>query len=229
MRHVVAFVLIVIACVCVPARPAEAQGVFLEWLERLSGPGPLKGPGAHLVFHCYGVRTLEPRQTDPKAASESPEPFFDFGCAHADRNRVRVSVGAQVATATGPLLDDDDFPEAQDDTIRATSVLATVDIGLRRSVEVGFGAGFVRFSSLPVSSFTRLSVQPVRVIWKPLVTFGQGATENWREALQLRFTASMFPDGFSNEDFGSPVPFESGKEIQGSFVILVDLLAAVGR
>jgi len=232
MRHVVAFILIVFAFVCVSARPAEAQGVFIEWLERLSGPGPSKGIGVHVTFRCFGVRTTERGAADDVAAAGTPRFFTDLGCARSARTRFRVAFGVQASWASGDnnLDYDASVPADERETVKMSTYVGTVDVGVHPGVEVGVGAGFVRFSDLPVDSFTRVTVQPVRVIWKPLVTFEGGGNLYRREALQLRFIATMFPGGFDAEDFGAiPGTFESRKEIQGSFSILVDLLALVAK
>ena len=237
MRRVVACAVMVLACLCVPARPAHAQRTFLEWLERLSGPGPFKVGMVHVPFSCYGFEkesstAPDPVLTDPKAKSDAVAAqhwFLQPGCGKSARNLVRVTIGAQIAKGSGDnnLLYDDSVPDDERDHVNVQVFLGTVDFGLHNSVELGIGAGFIRFSDLPIDSFTRLAVQPARVIWKPLAMFAsKGGNLYQREALQVWFTASWFPGGFTAEDFGAiPGTFDSGKEIQGSFAIGVDLLA----
>jgi hypothetical protein len=232
MRHVVAFVLIVIGCVCVPARPAEAQGVFLEWLERLSGPGPFKMKTVHVTFGCYGYKKDRPTSEDPVVTTDvigAQRWFFQVGCGSAARNLVRLNIGLQAAWGSGDnnLLYDDSVPEDDRDRVGAKLFVGTLDVGLHNSLEVGVGTGFAQFSDLPVGSFTRVAVQPGRLIWKPLAMFAsKGASLYQREALQVRITATWFPGGFTDEDFGAlPGTFDTGKEIQTSLMIGLDVFA----
>lgn len=239
MRHVAAFVVIALACVLVPAQRAEAQTSIMEWLERLSGPGPFEGPGIHVNFACYGYKKESAIAADPEITTEAAHAkviaaqrwFPDFGCGKAARNLVRISVGAHVAWLSGDnnLSYDPSVPADETRDVDAHLYQGTVDFGLHRSVEVGFGAGFVRFSQLPVDPLMRAALQPIRLTWKPFAMFGRtGGNLYGREALHVQFIGSWFPGGFKAEDFGAiPGTFDSGNEIQASLGVGVDVLALV--
>ena len=235
MRHVVAFVLIVIACVCVPARPAEAQGVFLEWLERLSGPGPFLNKGVHVSFVCYGYEKSLSTSADPDLTDEKVRPgvfrdqgwFFQPGCGKAARNVFRIAVGAQWSHLSGLNT----LTADPSDTLSAQQILGTIDFGVHNSFEFGFAVGTMEFRDLPVDSFNRLSIQPVRVIVKPLAFFPRNSDKPYRrEVLQVRFIGSWLPERLRAEDFGGvPGSFEASNEIEFALSIVFNFFSLLDR
>ena len=234
MRHVVAFVVIIFACLLIPARSAEAQGGLMEWLERLSGPGIFKGYTTPVKLFCYGAHkaastdreTLETRE----AAKNDQRLKFNLGCGRTRRDLVRIDIGAEIGyyRANNTLQYDPSVPSADTDTVNAWMYTGTFDVGVHRGVDVGFGVGFVRYGGLPVDPFNRMFLQVARVTWKPLVMF-QADTDAGRyqqEFLQVRVVGRWMPDGFKAEEFGAiPGTFESGAEIQAGVSLGVDFFA----
>jgi hypothetical protein len=238
MRHVVAFVVIVFACILVPARSAEAQGGLMEWLERLSGPGHFEGLTVPVKFLCYGLHKTSSVEADPffataearQKALDAQEFRFQVGCGRTARNLVRMDIGFEASWMFGDntLTYDPSVSPDDSDTVNAQIYAGTFDVGVHRAIDVGFAVGVMRFSNLPVNAFNRMFLQVGRITWKPLAMF-RASTPGGRyqqEFLQVRFIGRWMPDGFKAEDFGAiPGTFESGPEIQSGVSVGVDLFA----
>jgi hypothetical protein len=235
MRHVVAFVVIVFACILIPARSAEAQGGLMEWLERLSGPGHFEGLTVPVKLFCYGLHKASSDADDPQTAEERKNlgpPAFRFqpGCGRTYRGLVRMDIGFEASWMFGDntLQYDPSVSPDNTDTVNAQIYAGTFDVGVHRALEVGLGVGVMRFSGLPVSSFNRMFLQIGRITWKPLAMFPADTPRGryFQEFLQVRFIGRWMPDGFDAEDFGAiPGTFESGPEIQSGVAVGVDFFA----
>jgi len=232
MRRIAAVGILMVGIVLASARPASAQG-FWRWLESLSGPGPSHGGGIEIAVLCTGF--AKDRAVDADATATSRRTFASLSCGRLARNRVRTTVGFAASFLSGDntLQYDPGTPVDQTDTVRISTWMGIVDIGVHRAVEIGFGAGVMRFSHLPVSPFTRLAIQPVRVSWKPLAMRSTGdARRDYRnEFLVVRLDATVIPGGLEAEDFGAlPGTFKTPRgEILGSYSILINVLPLLGR
>jgi hypothetical protein len=221
----------------VPARPAEAQAVFIRWLEKLSGPGPFTGLGFELYGICYGVPKGDPRDTDPPTTAASRNWFVDINCGRASRgsaderglNINRAAIGLHYSRMWGDneLQYDPAVPEDQTDRVTASLLMGIADFGLIRALDVGAGVGFIRFSGTPAPAFSKLTFEPIRVTFKPIALKRAGAYRH--EALQLRVVMTVLPGGFDAEDFGALAgTFKSNTEIQGNLYLLLNLGSVFG-
>ena len=223
MRRERLVLLLLLLMMLVPARDAAAAG-FLEWLERLSGPGPFKGLGIDLNFLCYGARTGVPG--DPAAAGVTPRWQADLDCRRIDRAQPRISAGVRAALLTGDNNLEYVTPLPRGgETVQVFSLMGTADYGISRTFDIGAGAGFMRFTGAPAGPFARFSLQLVRFTWKPLTMGERSAAESYRrEWLQIRYIATLVPGGFDAADFGArPGSFDSGTEFLSSINVVISL------
>lgn len=221
MRKERLVLLLVLLAVLVPARAVSAAG-FLEWLERLSGPGPFKGLGIELTFVCYGAPTAEPGE----ASIENVRWSTDVDCRRIDRDRPRVSAGVRAALLTGDnnLEYESPLPPGGE-TVQLFSFMGTADYSLSRTFDIGAGAGFMRFTGAPAGPFAKVALQAVRFTWRPLTMGVEGRRESYkREWLQIRYIATLVPGGFDAADFGArPGSFDSGTEFLSSINVVISL------
>lgn len=221
--------LFVLVMSCVLPRPAAAaEWDFFEWLERLSGPGPFRSiAGLNLTetFACYGVKANTSEEALAVTAGE-PELFFDISCGRAARQRVWARLGVNVMRMRG----DNDLqyvtvaPLSEDDRkVRVWGVLLVADVSLRPYLDVGAGAGVLRFSGPLFDGFGRFALEPTRVTLKPLA-IGNRVPFRWREVLQLRHTTLYVPGGFDDGDFNALLgSFSTRSELQTRFSVVLNL------
>jgi hypothetical protein len=223
MRRLLTVVFLALGLVAVDARPASAQG-FWRWLESLSGPGPSHGWGLEVPLLCTGVRTL-PEATGVRL----------LGCGQRGPTPVPVTVGLSASFLRGDNTLDyaPGTPADRIDRVSISTVTGFVDVGIHPAFDVGFGAGLMRIGDLPVASFTRLVLQPIRVAWKPLAMSrtGDARRDYRREFLVIRFDATLIPGGLVAEDFGAvPGTFKTPPgEIIGSYLVLINVLPLLGK
>jgi hypothetical protein len=238
MKKVVLVAFAALICGVLPARPADAQTGFIRWLERLSGPGPFVGGGLEINALCYGVQ--KDRAIDPDASSDRAAAWFwDANCGRAARDRRRITVGASWARMVGDntLQYDAAVPPDLTRRVTASMFLANADVGVVRSIDVGAAVGFTQFSGAPPGSFTRPTIEPLRVTWKPLamkpMPLQTGAADARaayrREWLQIRLAVTVLPGGFDAEDFGAiPGSYKSGTEVQTNLYVMVNVANLLG-
>lgn len=214
-------------------RPASAaEWDFFEWLERLSGPGPFKslaGFNFTETFACYGVKS----QTSVEALTRTtgdPGIWADISCGRAARQRIWARFGLKVMRLKG----DNDLqyitvaPLSEDDRkVRLWGFMFVTDVSLRPYLDVGAGAGVLRFSGPLFDTFTRFALEPTRVTVKPLA-IGDRVPGRWREVLELRHTILYVPGGFDDRDFNAVLgSFNTKSEFQSKFSIVLNLAPLV--
>lgn len=235
MKKAVLIGLLACACGLVPARPANAQAGFIRWLEKLSGPGPFVGTGIEIYGLCYGAEKATVAAQDSSAA-EAKTWFWDVNCARSARDRQRITVGVQFAKMWGNnnlQYDEEAVPENLRDTVGATVLLGSADLGVARALDVGAGVGFIHFTGAPPGGFSRVLFEPLRVTWKPLASrpsAGISSAQLYkREWLQLRLVMTVIPKGFDAEDFGAiPGSYKSGTEVQANMYLIVNAANLLG-
>jgi hypothetical protein len=215
------------------ARSASAgEWDFLWWLEQLSGPGPFKAvAGLNITqpIACYGVKANRAEEAVAMSVG-TPEFFPDFTCGRAARQRVWVRFALRVSRATGDNTLQYAVPLTGDErkvTVWGFGVIA--DVALRTYLDLGTSVGLTRYSGQPFDSFSRFTIEPIRVTFKPLAV-GERVDWRWREFLELRYTASAFPAGFNDADFRAlSGTFQSRKEIQSTFAVILNFASLIDR
>jgi hypothetical protein len=186
------------------ARGAEAAN---GWLEKLSGPGPFLGwDFPTLPLLCFG------EEVDRK--------LFCKGYQDLGRNSVILSFTFSDYDSERNPLEYGDSSTA-DTTVNLKSYAFSLDLRLHRAVDVGVGGGVNRFSGEAFRSFTRFSLDALRVTWRPVGLFlekdaiqlGQGVKLSLRDLLQVKMRATLFPEGFDAADFGASGTFDEPADL----------------
>src|SRR2546425_6015849 len=134
---------------------AHASDGWMEWLEKLSGPGPFgrKYPGVQASW-CL------------KDSSEKAERIA--ACLRDDGDSIKtlfiVHYG-QSSTGAQPVFDDTPNDIRN---IKALAIDPAVMFRLHRAVDVGAGLAFIRFSGDRVDPFWKVGLTPVRISYTPL-------------------------------------------------------------
>ncbi len=219
MKRLMLVGLAVLACLVVPARPAEAQAGFFRWLEQLSGPGPFWGAGAEVYALCVGHKKSEPAAENSTAAA-SASVFVDLNCGKAAPNHITFKLGGHYSGQRGKnklTLDDDD------DVTTSHTVMVTGDLGVHPAIEVGTAYGRVRFVSFTETADKNIW-EVVRITIKPGAFKSTGAAiRDYRRAgYAFRFSATLFRD-LDALDFGAPAgTFHEDKDWRMAFYGIVN-------
>ena len=196
---------------CAP-RPASAQWKIIKWLEELSGPG-------HLVVQQIDV-PIGCRWRDDKQEALDWRPFCDQnlfprpGTSESDRQtawkRVRSFFVGTVTlpwfkdTGTNPL----DYPP---DVQKARSTAKGVSFGwvyrVSEVTDLGATAGKL-WLSVSTAEPTSKWVIDLYAVMRPLATLDSA----WEQAIEVRLGAQVFPEGFTDSDFGANPGTLNGKK-----------------
>jgi hypothetical protein len=221
------------------AAAATDATAALGWLEKLSGPGPFKGPQYALTLACYGwpgplfkshgasVRAGESSQTP--AAEPTVLPLWR--CHEIDPNQMRVDLGvdlARLSTNENPLT----YAAGQQKPgVRAFLFVPYVSVSVVVGLEAGVGLGFVRFTDRQSNqiddsnridfSSTKALIQPIRLTVKPLAPFFDST--KW-DFLQLAFNGTLILQTLQERDFGAvPGTFREPTEMLWQTELRIDL------
>jgi hypothetical protein len=221
MRTATRTVILVIITSAAAAADATAA---LGWLERLSGPGPFKGPQYAFTLACYGwpgplsasvggsAQVADPAASDGHATILVPF----WRCHEVDPNQ---------------LLDTNDNPlsyaalQGQPKPgVRAVLVVPYASVSVAVGFDAGIGFGFVRFtdrnSDVDFSS-TKVLFQPIRLTIKPLAPFFDST--KW-DFLQLAFNGTLILQTIRDTDFGAlPGTFREPTEMLWQTELRIDI------
>jgi hypothetical protein len=110
-----------------------------------------------------------------------------------------------------------------DKTVNLKSFAFSLDLRLHRALDVGVGGGVSRFSGEAFRSFTRLSLDALRVTWRPVGLFVKkdavpvpwlgGLKFSARDLVQVKMRATLFPSGFDAADFGAGGTFDEPADL----------------
>ena len=218
MKRVLPIVFFALGCVLVAAQPAVAQSGIIRWIEKLSGPGDFVGVGYEFFPLCYGHKSGLVRSTDQVQTVNDDRAFAaDLNCRSFRRDGHLVIAGFQVANLWGKnnLTYDSSVSDSFTETVEAMLVMGTIDVGVGHpAIDVGFGAGFMRFSGMPAPPFNH-GIYHVRLAFKPLAfrqpPVRQEGSEDRQtllrryqaDWLQLRLEWDVIPGGLDDSDFGA--------------------------
>ena len=189
------------------ARPASAQWNIIKWLEELSGPGYFVLYGGEVHVGCVFDKV------DVKISGTGPKGLRVLFCDQNrtpvdsrqvwEKTRFFVAIQAAGGTGTNPL----EYPagEKKDRTSVFTFGGGPV-FRLCPALDVGASVGVAKFSGSTSRSVTKAVIDPYVVI-RPLVK----APEDLRQYFALRINATIFPQGFTLEDFGATAGSLDGK------------------
>jgi hypothetical protein len=178
--------LVAVACLGL-ARDAAAQRGSKGWLERLSGPGPFGGweLGTPPLV-CFGADGSDP----------------SWFLVRNDSTR-RFCLDAEFGWFD---TDDEDPRLPQYGEVKAKSFDVNFMYGFHRSVSLGASLGFIHFGGDRFESFSRFTVAPVRLAFKPLELGASRAPcdDRWRSLLRLDFKQYLIAGRLEGSDFGNP-------------------------
>jgi hypothetical protein len=236
MRAVIRIGILALISSAVAATDAVAA---LGWLEKLSGPGPFKGPQYALTLACYGwpgplskarevsLRAGEAAQT--QAAESALLPLWR--CHEIDPNQMRVDLGvdmARLSTNENPLM----YAAGQQKPgVRAFLFVPYVSVSVAVGLEAGVGFGLVRFTDRQSDevdtnsrvdfSSTKALIQPIRLTVKPLAPFFDST--KW-DFLQFAFNGTLILQTVRDRDFGAvPGTFREPTEMLWQCELRIDL------
>ncbi|MGE3509671.1 MAG: hypothetical protein AB7N65_12400 [Vicinamibacterales bacterium] len=200
-------------------RPAYAGKSWWDFLEALSGPGPFKGK-SHYMFEGVCAGPTDTRTSDQRReltwigrpSVSGPPSLEDIArrpCLYFDLARLE-------APARPP------YPDA----VAATFSEIGVSYALIRPIDLGMGAGVLRFSTptpAGARTETRAVVTPIRFVVKPLFMIPSLQKREWPDVIRVYFKQSLLIGGLNGGDFGAdPAVFSEPSEFVRSFGLVID-------
>jgi hypothetical protein len=191
MRKPIAVVMFTIAASLLAPRPAAAQMFILRWISSLD-PGGFTGVGWHQTVSCR-VRN------DPKSASAE---LFKTPCDQDETKYVTRMVGFDVAFASGSHNLDYPKGAVTDGRVQVLTLMGTLDFRVKRSLDVGGGAGVAGFWGSAAGSFNKLVIEP-HLLVRPFLNADGGNLPTLIKGFGIRVGYVAFPQGFTVADFGA--------------------------
>jgi hypothetical protein len=199
----------------------EVSAAGKGWLERLSGPGPFEGfELSTLPIWCFTPKDDAVKDgVSPAGASLSG--FLCSGYQTAPDRSVFVTFTFSDLESQRNNLEYDPA-ETRDTTVGLQSYVFSLEVKLHPGLDVGVGLGVNRFSGQVFRAFTRVSLEPLRVVFRPVgLLFPQKAfwgkdskvKLSLRDLIQVKFRTVLFPKGFDALDFGSIGTFDEPSEL----------------
>jgi hypothetical protein len=245
MKRILPMTLLAVVFGLVGARPADAQSGIIRWIEKLSGPGPLKAYGYELYPFCVGKNTQWTRggrePLSPASIDNQPyEVGLDLNCRAFSRNHRLAKIGFQVADFWGDnqLEYDASVPDSLTDTVHGKIYAVTADLSLYKGrFDVGGSFGRMYFTGAPAGPFSH-PLYEVRGTLNilPIVNWGgppgqQTVPNRYRnDWIQFRLSINIVPGGLEDTDFGAiPGTFpRTETEVSVRPTLLVNLGNAFG-
>jgi hypothetical protein len=189
------------------ASASAVQAAGKGWLEKLSGPGPFFGwEYPTLPLWCFGEEASGPFC---KGYQDQPNRTVVLSFTYSDYDSRANSLEYEESNSA-------------DKTVNLKSFAFSLDLRLHPALDVGVGLGVNRFSGDAFNSFSRFSLDGLRVTWRPIGlfhgkesvrVFGSGVKFSLRDLLQVKLRATLFPGGFDAGDFGSTDTFDEPSDL----------------
>jgi hypothetical protein len=220
---------VILWLLCVGA-PSRASASIMDWLDRLSGPGPFWGVDFDMQVNC------------PSRAASSL----------AEGNRFKVVAANIVISCPDERFDQRHFSwyltpglgwtrqlnglgKVSSSDLDATKAIGTVKLGtaidytVAPAVDIGAGGGFLYFYGPRFVNFARPYVQPFRVAVRPGLFKPGASIENtsstWRGAFVINFSVTVIVGTIDGSDFGVPAnPWRVHNEFVPEAGISLDVL-----
>jgi len=199
MRRAMTTGLIGLAILFGIARPASAQWNIIKWLEELSGPGYFVLYGGEVHVGCkFDKVDSKITATGPKALRVlfcDQNPTVVDSSRVWERTRFFWAIQGAVGSGSNPL----DYPPGEKkNNVSAWTLSAGPVYRLGSAADVGTSLGFAQFAGSTVKSTTKVVIDPYVVI-RPLVRW----KDDLKQYFAVRINATVFPQGFTQEDFGA--------------------------
>jgi len=189
-----------------PSAAFAAKG-WWGWLEELSGPGPFQGPGVAVPVFCM---------------KDSEHVSCWRGVDPAPNRRLLVGVAR---LGSGHNLRFKDLPDTPDNR-REVKVLQISGVYMFRvlaAVDVGFGAGTMRFSGAGFEPLWRFTLIPGSVSVHPFAFIDGWKKNPWAHVVRAEIETSFVTQGLKASQFGTPASsFSVGPESVARAAIVVD-------
>jgi len=194
------------------------DGGWIEWLEKMSGPGPFWGAGGYVRFYCIDKDNRgaafcwrNPAKY-PNARPRDERHIFEFGAGY-------------FKTFDGKAR----FLDTPDDTrtIHVLRIEPRYYYRVHQAFDVGVGVGLRRYSGEETGDFapfTRWSVTPASLVFVP-GALGTGDTDSpWRRLVKLHLEESWIGGISAARDFKGVSKYETDGELLSSVSIEFDVL-----
>jgi|RhiMetdeSRZDD1v2_1073273.scaffolds.fasta_scaffold214113_2 hypothetical protein len=194
---------------------ARADGI-IDWIEKMSGPGPWKGVGFDLLFCIDKTHKVAFECWRRPAPNEHRLP-------EDERHIIDIAVVRYWTLANRPRFDD-----IPGDTrgMKLLRIEPQYAYRFHRAIDVGVGVGFWRFSGEEHGDFDpfwTVTFTPINVLFSPLALLQRDVPRKWQRVFQLQVAESLLT-GLDGADFDSPTKFKSGKELVTRYGIRIDLV-----
>ncbi|MFL6279832.1 MAG: hypothetical protein ACJ731_06960 [Vicinamibacterales bacterium] len=203
--------ILVVALALWPTGAYAAAG-WWAWLEELSGPGPFHGLALGAPVLCSGENGLVP-------------------CTPASGVKRLVFVTVSTVTS-GHNLRFKDLPDTPDNRreVHVLQVSGSYMFRLHPAVDVGVGAGTMRFSGEGFEPLWRVTLIPANAAVRPFTLIGKWRTNPWAQVVRGEFETSFVMPGFTAAQFGTPAStFSVGPEFLTRAAVVIDFGPLVWR
>jgi hypothetical protein len=225
------------------ALPSPAHALFWHWLDELSGPGGFNGYEIEARLVCFS----KPVEENARSLQENKEHqvraafvgVIPPGCVFTrvplqNQRTASINLAVSYLYANHTHLQ---YADAQTNHyVHLLTLRPRVWLRPARSVEVGAGVGFYRFSGPGFDPIWRTVLEPVLIDVKPFAlirdALGRGNAKEvrqfpdsqWDLFISVRTGLVYSPKGFDAEEFGAiPGTFHTKRELLPTASVLLDL------
>ena len=158
---------VILWLLCVGA-PSPASASIMDWLDRLSGPGPFWGVDLDMQVNCPSRKEGSPPSGVKALASaiviSCPNESF-----HTQHFNWYLTTGLGFATSGKNKLNYGEASNTSTKAIGTFKVGTAVDYTASRAFDLGVGAGVMYFYGPRFDNFARPYFQPLRLAIRPLL------------------------------------------------------------
>jgi hypothetical protein len=213
--------MLLLATALVAMAPQTAEAGILEWLGRLSGPGPFWGVDADV---CLKAFPLEKRDDQGMMGS------LRLSCPSARLDERHISWYAHLGWAVAfdnPLNYAGVDVAGKSDNVWLLKVGTSFDFTVKPYLDIGVGGGLFHFGGERFDSFSRPYIEPVRVGLRPLLLCrGRDKSRTEHDGWLLISVNRVIHLGtFDGASFGAPLDsFRTYNEGNWSGGLTVDVI-----
>lgn len=208
-----------LVCVCLAcARTAHAQDGWLEWIEKMSGPGPFWGAGGYVRVGCWNDKNQY-----AWFCWRSPDRYPDAR-PKDERHILALGIGYFWSFDNEPR-----FSDTPNDTapIQILRFEPRYYYRFHQALDAGVGVSLRRYSgqgSGDFAPFVQWGVTPASIVFTPLALGTKDTDNPWRRLVKVHLDETWISGIAAKDDFKSPSTYETHGEFQGSFAIEFDVL-----